>query len=60
MEYTHEEILKGLEMIQEICRSNCHCASCPFNDGGDYCAITDTAPNHWEIKSSVAPWRAFE
>lgn len=59
MEYTHEEILKGLEMIQEICQTS-SCLSCPFINGDTSCAITNTSPDVWNIKDNTPAWRAFE
>lgn len=59
MEYTHEEILKGLEMIQDICQTS-SCPSCPFRTDDTLCAITANTPDVWYIKGDTPSWKAFE
>lgn len=61
MNYTHEEILDALEVIQEICLTHhreCE-KSCPFAHG-TYCEIARKLPDEWDIGGKENVWRAFK
>ena len=57
MNYTHEEVLKALTLIHEICDDTV-CDDCPFSTQGD-CVIQDTSPNEWKVANNDGRWRAF-
>lgn len=56
-EYTQEEIIKAVTIIQDICKSNAQCFGCPFYPNGE-CIINEVEPCGWEINGTTA-WRAF-
>lgn len=62
MKHTKDEIINALNVIQEECKANPVCATCPFwlPDKGNGCQIKDDVET-WEI-SSPRPemWRAFK
>ena len=59
MKYTKEEILKALNVIQDICIESQYCEECPLFENVD-CGITHKSPSDWRIQNDEPPWRAFE
>ena len=57
-----EEILNALKVIQDVCSSNEHCATCPFcstRNPCNTCSITNESPNNWRISGANEMWRAI-
>lgn len=61
MEYTQEEIINALEIIQDICKAQGlnACDSCPLSKNG-ICVIQEQAPEDWNINTKPPVWKAFE
>lgn len=57
-----EEIIKALKVIQDVCKSNEDCETCPFysvNNPTKKCSITNELPNDWKIARKNEKWRAL-
>ena len=59
MNYSQEDILKALTIIQNICSTtNCH--QCPFTrENVDECYIMTVTPIDWRINRPQEIWRAI-
>lgn len=56
----HNEIIKALIIIRDICGST-RCLECPFRTDNEKCGIVSNGwPSYWNIKSSDSSWRAFK
>lgn len=55
-----EEISKALHTIQDICKANSLCKTCPlYSENKDDClVVTATTPEDWVITSQYI-WRAL-
>ena len=56
---TKEEIIKALNIIQEVCNETDICYKCPLSDNRDGCVLQNMSPIDWDIKTSEDVWRAF-
>lgn len=54
-----EEIIKALKVIQDICKSNENCETCPLRSLENLCAISDRQPDCWSIQGKDEGWRAL-
>ena len=56
-----EELLKALDLINEVCITIEKCHVCPLRDEEeDECYINRNTPNHWRVKIDAKDdWRAF-
>lgn len=61
MKHTKEDIVNALKVINEECKANTTCATCPFWDPDDFrCRIQDDVGT-WKISSPQPElWRAFK
>lgn len=59
MEYTREEVLRSLRIIQDVCRNSSNCERCPLNKD-DACGIKSDFPEDWNLPENEKPWKAFE
>lgn len=57
--YNREEILKALKLIQNICKNEERCDTCPFGTDNNYCILQDQSPEDWKIGENTKVWRAF-
>ena len=55
-----EEILKALETIKSVCKSQPNCNGCPLSDKNGYCGVQDIEPEKWCIRYGETKWYAFE
>ena len=53
-----QEILKALQTIQNVCKANQCCDTCPLAKG-NWCVIQDQSPEDWKIRTTDT-WKAFE
>lgn len=57
-----EEIIKALKVIQDVCKSNEDCETCPFysvNNPINRCSIKNESPYDWKIAEKNEKWRAL-
>lgn len=56
-----EELLKALDLINEVCLMIEKCCDCPLRDDEhDDCYLMCHTPNHWKVKVDAEDdWRSF-
>ena len=55
-----QEILKALALIQNICRKQEKCGSCPFCMDDSFCQMQGQPPENWKLNNTEPIWRAFK
>ena len=55
---SREEILRALQTIQNVCKENKCCDTCPFERDG-WCMVQDRDPADWKFRT-IDTWKAFE
>lgn len=46
-----DELLKALQTIEEECKNNDNCASCPlYSCENSDCGVTSNTPSTWELE----------
>lgn len=63
MNYSQEEIIAALKLIQNVCNEHTACAGCPFRTADNVpgsCELRRNAPSNWSVKDNENEWRAFQ
>lgn len=48
--YTSEELYNALKLIQDICKEQEECCTCPFRwQETDFCGIQNSQPNEYKL-----------
>lgn len=61
MNYSHEEIIKALVLIKDICTCHRTCDTCPFRTESRDCTFQlRSHPDTWILADDTNDWRAFD